>query len=113
MALTQAEAADKYQAIVAKRKIEKVEAKAEMLRYVEWGSAAGSTALLAGLDAWKPELNKYQIPAIATTALGLGMYVFAGKSEGLKEVGSGFILGGGLPLMRLGVVKGIEYIRAA
>lgn len=112
--LTQAEQAAKYEQSQQKAKIAKVEARAMTLQAVEWGAAAVAFTGLAALEEWKPEFFKYQIPRIAATLGGLGMYVFAGKKgEVMKEIGSGLLLAGALPLAAMGAKKGVQYIQGA
>lgn len=114
MALSDSDIVQKYEREQQKAKIAKVEARAMTLQAVEWGTAAVVYTGLAALEEWKPELFKYQIPRIAATLGGLGMYVFAGKkNEAMKEIGSGLLMAGALPLAAMGAKKGVQYMQAA
>lgn len=112
--LSQAEIVQKYERDQQAKKIAKVEARAMTLQAVEWGTAAVAFTGLAALEEWKPELFKYQIPRIAATLGGLGMYIFSGKkNEAMKEIGSGLLMAGALPLAAMGAKKGVQYIQGA
>lgn len=112
--LTDSEKVQKFDAQQQKAKIAKVEARAMTLQAVEWGTAAIAFTGLAALEEWKPEFFKYQIPRIAATLGGLGMYIFAGKkNEAMKEIGSGLLMAGALPLAAMGAKKGVQYIQGA
>lgn len=113
MALTQTDKAEAYDRIKDKARVEKAKAAAMTLRAVEFGTGAIAFAGLAALEEAKPEWFTYEIPRVVAAVGGLGMFMFAGKSDMLREVGAGLTMAGAFPLVALGAKKAVAAAQAA
>lgn len=109
MALTQIEKAEKFDKIQAKKKEEKLHGEALLLRGVEGGSLAISSLLLGAVNEAKPEWDSafYGLlsPNVVAALAGLGAFIFAGKSDMVRETGAGMAMAGAAPLLQRGGAK--------
>ena len=99
---------DKEKALVQKAKNQ-----AMTLRAIEGATAIVGYTALEALEEWKPELFTYQIPRVVAAVGGLGIFMFAGKADWLREVGAGVAMAGILPLAGLGAKKAVAALQAA
>lgn len=109
MALTQIEKAEKFDKIQAKKKEEKAQSHVLLLRGIEGGSLAVSSLILGGINDAKPEWDSafYGLlsPNVIAAIAGLGAFVFAGKSDVMRETGAGMAMAGAAPLLQRGGAK--------
>lgn len=113
MALTQAEKADKFDNIKEKARVERAKTAAMTLRAVEFGTGVVAFSGLAALEEAKPEWFTYEIPRVVAAVGGLGMFMFAGKSDVIREVGAGLAMAGTFPLAALAAKKAVAAAQAA
>lgn len=113
MSLTTTQIVEKHERDQKKAAIAKAQNQAMTLRAVEYGTGAVTYAGLEALEEWKPEWFGYQIPRIAVSVAGLGMFMFAGKSDLIREVGAGMTIAGTYPLLGLAAKKGVAALLAA
>lgn len=113
MALTQTDKAEAYDRIKDKARVEKAKAAAMTLRAVEFTTGAVVFAGLGALEEAYPTWFTYEIPRVLTAIGGLGMFMFAGKSDIVREIGAGMTMGGSFPLIALGAQKAVAAIKAA
>lgn len=105
--------AAKLDKMAANAAVQKAKNQAMTLRAIEGATAIVGYTALEALEEWKPELFTYQIPRVVAAVGGLGIFMFAGKADWLREVGAGVAMAGILPLAGLGAKKAVAALQAA
>lgn len=100
--MTQAEKTAKLERYMAKENRARAQDKAMTMRLVEGGTAGVGSIASGVISAWKPELDDMLggLGVIDPAQLGLGVVMLFLTKGAVKEVGSGLMYAGGVPLLK-------------